>query len=152
MAADPALASTDEQGAYLRKTVLNGVADEFRERQAPAPGPFPSTRPPTTGQPMSDEASCPMHARRISSGWRAWRALQELPSASARPVLSRFDGLTQDEVAARMQISRRMVVKHLARAIAYRVGALCYGCADAAAASARRRSGRLDKNNSDSAP
>ena len=34
-------------------------------------------------------------------------------------MLSRFDGLTQDEVAARMQISRRMVVKHLARAIAY---------------------------------
>ena len=32
---------------------------------------------------------------------------------------SRFDGLTQDEIAARMDISRRMVVKHLARAIAY---------------------------------
>ena len=52
VAADPALASTDEQGAYLRKTVLNGVADEFRERQAGRRlRTVSSTRPPTTGWP-----------------------------------------------------------------------------------------------------
>lgn len=123
VAADPALASTDEQGAYLRKTVLNGVADEFRERQA-------GRRLRTVSfdeaaddglAMMSDEASCPMHAaahqQRLA---RLGEALQELPERQREAfVLSRFDGLTQDEVAARMQISRRMVVKHLARAIAY---------------------------------
>jgi RNA polymerase sigma-70 factor (ECF subfamily) len=67
------------------------------------------------------DASCPMraaaHQQRLA---RLGEALQELPERQREAfVLSRFDGLTQDEVAARMQISRRMVVKHLARAIAY---------------------------------
>ena len=99
------------------------MADEFRERQA-------GRRLRTVSfdeaaddglAMMSDEASCPMHAaahqQRLA---RLGEALQELPERQREAfVLSRFDGLTQDEVAARMQISRRMVVKHLARAIAY---------------------------------
>ena len=88
VAADPALASPTSKGAYLRKTVLNGVADEFRERQA-------GRRLRTVSfdeaaddglAMMSDEASCPMraaaHQQRLA---RLGEALQELPSASARP-------------------------------------------------------------------
>ncbi|WP_088159208.1 RNA polymerase sigma factor [Achromobacter xylosoxidans] len=123
VAASPALDSTDEQGAYLRRTVLNGVADEFRERKA-------GRRLQTVSFDEAEEnvqtlaageASCPMraaaHQQRLE---RLGAALQELPERQREAfVLSRFDGLTQDEVAGRMQISRRMVVKHLARAIAY---------------------------------
>jgi RNA polymerase sigma-70 factor (ECF subfamily) len=123
VAANPALDSSDEQGAYLRRTVLNGVADEFRERKA-------GRRLQTVSLDEAEEgvralaagdASCPMraaaHQQRLA---RLGEALQELPERQREAfVLSRFDGLTQDEVAARMQISRRMVVKHLARAIAY---------------------------------
>lgn len=123
VAANPALDSSDEQGAYLRRTVLNGVADEFRERKA-------GRRLQTVSLDEADEgvqamaagdAACPMraaaHQQRLA---RLGEALQELPERQREAfVLCRFDGLTQDEVAARMQISRRMVVKHLARAIAY---------------------------------
>lgn len=123
VAANPALDSIDEQGAYLRKTVLNGVADEFREREA-------GRRLRTVSLDevdadaqawVADEASCPMraaaHQQRLQ---RLGEALRELPERQREAfVLSRFDGLTQDEIASRMQISRRMVVKHLARAIAY---------------------------------
>lgn len=123
VAADPALDSADEQGAYLRRTVLNGVADEFRERRAGRRLQTVSLDEAEAGMQalVTDEASCPMraaaHQQRLE---RLAEAMQELPERQREAfVLSRFDGLTQDEVAARMQISRRMVVKHLARAIAY---------------------------------
>ena len=123
VAADPALDSADEQGAYLRRTVLNGVADEFRERRAGRRLQTVSLDEAEAGMQAlaTDEASCPMraaaHQQRLE---RLAEAMQELPERQREAfVLSRFDGLTQDEVAARMQISRRMVVKHLARAIAY---------------------------------
>ncbi|QCS66198.1 sigma-70 family RNA polymerase sigma factor [Achromobacter denitrificans] len=123
VAADPALDSADEQGAYLRRTVLNGVADEFRERRAGRRLQTVSLDEAEAGMQAlaTDEASCPMraaaHQQRLE---RLAEAMQELPERQREAfVLSRFDGLTQGEVAARMQISRRMVVKHLARAIAY---------------------------------
>ncbi|WP_454694526.1 RNA polymerase sigma factor [Achromobacter aegrifaciens] len=123
VAANPALDSADQQGAYLRRTVLNGVADEFRERKAGRRMQTVSLDDAEEGVQAlaAGEASCPMHAaahqQRLQ---RLGEALQELPERQREAfVLSRFDGLTQDEVAARMQISRRMVVKHLARAIAY---------------------------------
>jgi len=123
VAANPALNSSDEQGAYLRRTVLNGVADEFRERQAGRRLQTVSFDEAEEGMRVlaADDASCPMraaaHQQRLD---RLGEAMQELPERQREAfVLSRFDGLTQDEVAARMQISRRMVVKHLARAIAY---------------------------------
>jgi len=123
VAAAPALNSSDEQGAYLRRTVLNGVADQFRERQAGRRLQTVSFDEIEEGTQVlaADDASCPLHAaahqQRLE---RLGEAMQELPERQREAfVLSRFDGLTQDEVAARMQISRRMVVKHLARAIAY---------------------------------
>ena len=123
VAANPALDSIDEQGAYLRKTVHNGVADEFREREAGRR--LRTVSLDELGEDAhgwaADEASCPMraaaHQQRLQ---RLAEALRELPERQREAfVLSRFDGLTQDEIAGRMQISRRMVVKHLARAIAY---------------------------------
>ncbi|MFD4837390.1 RNA polymerase sigma factor [Achromobacter sp. NPDC058515] len=159
VAANPALDSADEQGAYLRKTVLNGVADEFRERQAGRRLQTVSLDEAAEGGQawVAGDASCPMraaaHQQRLK---RLGEALQELPDRQREAfVLSRFDGLTQDEVAARMQISRRMVVKHLARAIAYCEVRVHY----ATVAQMRQlhrpagdNDGRDNNNNSDSAP
>lgn len=123
VAANPALDSSEEQGAYLRKTVMNGVADEFRERRAGRRLQTVSLdEAARDGQAWeADDASCPMRAAACQQRLeRLAEALWELPERQREAfVLSRFDGLTQDEVAERMQISRRMVVKHLARAIAY---------------------------------
>ncbi|WP_454676334.1 RNA polymerase sigma factor [Achromobacter marplatensis] len=120
-AANPALRSTDEHGAYLRKTVLNGVADEFRERQAGRQVQAMTLEDAGAEGWATGAEACPMrtaaHRQRLE---RLSDALQELPERQREAfVLNRFDGLTQDEVAERMGISRRMVVKHLARAIAY---------------------------------
>ncbi len=47
-------------------------------------------------------------------------ALTELPARQREAlVLHRIDGLTQEQIAAQMGISRQMVVKHIARALAY---------------------------------
>ena len=156
VAADPALASTDEQGAYLRKTVLNGVADEFRERQAAgACGPFRRGRRRRAGHDERRGLVSDARGGASAAAGALGEALQELPERQREAfVLSRFDGLTQDEVAARMQISRRMVVKHLARAIAYCEVRVHYATV---AQMQRHRPAAdpagLDKNNnSDSAP
>ncbi|MGC3984440.1 MAG: sigma-70 family RNA polymerase sigma factor [Pseudorhodoferax sp.] len=48
------------------------------------------------------------------------RAIGELPQRQREAlVMSRFEGLTQDAIAARMGISRRMVVRHLNLALAH---------------------------------
>ncbi|KQP50021.1 RNA polymerase sigma factor [Pseudorhodoferax sp. Leaf274] len=48
------------------------------------------------------------------------RAIAELPQRQREAlVMSRFEGLTQDAIAARMGISRRMVVRHLNLALAH---------------------------------
>jgi RNA polymerase sigma-70 factor (ECF subfamily) len=76
VAANPALDSSDEQGAYLRRTVLNGVADEFRERKA-------GRRLQTVSLDEAEEGALP----RISNGWRAWaRPCRNSPNASAKPL------------------------------------------------------------------
>ncbi|CUI48411.1 Probable RNA polymerase sigma factor fecI [Achromobacter xylosoxidans] len=102
---------------------MNGVADEFRERRAGRRLQTVSLdEAARDGQAWeADDASCPMRAAACQQRLeRLAEALRELPERQREAfVLSRFDGLTQDEVAERMQISRRMVVKHLARAIAY---------------------------------
>lgn len=123
IAASPALASCDQQGAYLRQTVMNTVADEYREHHA---GRRLQTLPLADAEEAghalaSDESQCPLQLtaqrQRLE---RLADALAELPERQREAfVLCRFDGLTQEDVAARMQISRRMVVKHLSRAVAY---------------------------------
>lgn len=48
------------------------------------------------------------------------QAIEELPTRQREVfVLHRIEGLTQEEVAQQLGISRQMVVKHLARAVAY---------------------------------
>ncbi|HIE5096419.1 TPA: RNA polymerase sigma factor [Stenotrophomonas maltophilia] len=123
IAARPALASCDQQGAYLRRTVMNTVADEYREHHAGRRlQTLPLADAEEAGHPMaSDESDCPLQLtaqrQRLE---RLAEALDELPERQREAfVLCRFDGLTQEDVAARMQISRRMVVKHLSRAVAY---------------------------------
>ncbi|HEL2977277.1 TPA: sigma-70 family RNA polymerase sigma factor [Stenotrophomonas maltophilia] len=123
IAAHPALDSCDQQGAYLRRTVLNTVADQYREHHAGRRlQTLPLADAEEAGHCMaSDESQCPLqlaaHRQRLQ---RLAEALAELPERQREAfVLCRFDGLTQGDVAARMQISRRMVVKHLSRAVAY---------------------------------
>ncbi|WP_285316521.1 RNA polymerase sigma factor [Stenotrophomonas maltophilia group sp. Smal35] len=123
IAAHPALDSCDKQGAYLRRTVMNTVADEYREHHAGRRlQVVPLADAEEAGHAMAgDESQCPLQVtaqrQRLQ---RLAQALSELPERQREAfVLCRFDGLTQDDVAARMQISRRMVVKHLSRAVAY---------------------------------
>lgn len=48
------------------------------------------------------------------------QAIDELPARQREVfLLHRVEGFTQDEVAQKLGISRQMVVKHLARAVAY---------------------------------
>ncbi|WP_424626427.1 RNA polymerase sigma factor [Achromobacter marplatensis] len=98
-AANPALRSTDEHGAYLRKTVLNGVADEFRERQAGRQVQAMTLEDAGAEGWATGAEACPMrtaaHRQRLE---RLSDALQELPERQREAfVLNRFDGLTQDE-------------------------------------------------------
>ena len=123
IAACPALESCDQQGAYLRRTVMNTVADEYREHHAGRRlQTLPLADAEEAGHAMaSDESPCPLQLsapRPRRDPRRA--ALAAVPERQREAfVLCRFDGLTQEDVAARMQISRRMVVKHLSRAVAY---------------------------------
>ena len=123
IAACPALESCDQQGAYLRRTVMNTVADEYREHHAGRRlQTLPLADAEEAGHAMaSDESQCPLQLSAQRQRLERLReALAELPERQREAfVLCRFDGLTQDDVAARMQISRRMVVKHLSRAVAY---------------------------------
>lgn len=136
LAAQAPLANEDQARAYLHRIVRNGTAHELRERRA--------GRRLQTVALDEVSASCdadaltgpdedgPLHQaaqrQRIA---RLGEALAELPERQREAfVLHRFDGLTQDEVAARMGISRRMVVKHLARALAYCEARVQYASAE----------------------
>lgn len=123
MGSSAPLTSEDETRAYLHRIVRNGVAQEFRERQAGRRLNAVSLDDPESEAHAMVEpaATSPLYAaaqrERLA---RLGEALGELSERQRQAfVLMRFDGLTQDEVAARMGISRRMVVKHLARAMAY---------------------------------
>ena len=127
LSAESPLASADEMGAYLRRVALNQVADAYREERAGrtlSVVPLESTAQ-SASRPeafdVSDASHDPLdrvqHRQRLA---RLAQAMDELPARQREAlVLHRFDGLTQDEVAGRMGISRRMVVKHLSRAMAY---------------------------------
>ena len=102
---------------------MNTVADEYREHHAGRRlQTLPLADAEEAGHAMaSDESQCPLQLSAQRQRLERLReALAELPERQREAfVLCRFDGLTQEDVAARMQISRRMVVKHLSRAVAY---------------------------------
>lgn len=112
----------DEQGPYLQRIARNLSYDLWRNgpaRQQVELVPFDDCEMQATD--VGSDADCPYarteQRQRLE---RLRQALDELPERQREAfVLHRFDGLTQDEVAERMDISRRMVVKHLARAFAY---------------------------------
>lgn len=123
MASKAPLANADETRAYLHRIASNLVAGEARERKA---GRTLPTVPLEDAQAEVEslaaaDGSDPFHAAvQRQRMLRLQQALDELPQRQREAfVLHRFDGLTQDEVAAQMGISRRMVVKHLSRAMAY---------------------------------
>lgn len=118
LAASPSQPPPDKQRAYLYQITQNLIHDAGREQMA-------------RGNPVSldtlqeddmptDHASPLAVASQRQRLARLDEALAELPERQREAfVLYRFDGLTQDEIAERMGISRRMVVKHLGRALAY---------------------------------
>ncbi len=123
MTAPAELASDDEARAYLHQVVRNRVVDEAREQGA---GRRLRTVPFDEAGAELDRRSAPGEAGPFQTVARRQRlqrlreALAELPERQREAMLlHRFEGLTQDEVALRMGISRRMVVKHLTRAMTY---------------------------------
>lgn len=110
--------------SYLYQIAINLLRDKGRKHVAQGRVemvPFDEFESDISTITVMGEAHCPMevteHRERLG---RLELALAELPERQREAfVLHRFDGLTQDEVAKRMGISRRMVVKHLSRALAY---------------------------------
>jgi RNA polymerase sigma-70 factor (ECF subfamily) len=123
LAASGIVIPPDEQRLYLFQIAANLLRDQAREH----------VRHGGTIMLSFDDAGMDMHNLPLQAGScpsvvaehrerldRLGQALDELPERQREAfVLHRFDGLTQDEVAERMGISRRMVVKHLRRAFAY---------------------------------
>lgn len=112
--------SLEKQRSYLYQIAVNLLCDGARQRQARGPVTMvrlDDTEPEAIPGPAHCPATLMEHRQRLA---RLELALSELPERQREAfVLHRFDGLTQDEVAMRMGISRRMVVKHLSRAFAY---------------------------------
>lgn len=112
----------DEQGPYLQRIAQNLSHDLWRNsaaRQQIDLVAFDDSETPAAA--IGSDAGCPYAStERRQRLERLRQALDELPERQREAfVLHRFDDLTQDEVAERMGISRRMVVKHLSRAFAY---------------------------------
>ncbi|WP_158219292.1 MULTISPECIES: RNA polymerase sigma factor [unclassified Achromobacter] len=122
------------QRPYLFQIAANLLRDRAREQLRQGPVKMVSYDDPDTHTEdvPADPSNCPVattaHRERLQ---RLAQALQELPERQREAfVLHRFDGLTQDEVADRMGISRRMVSKHLSRALAYCEVRVRYASAD----------------------
>lgn len=112
----------DEQGPYLQRIAQNLSHDLWRSsaaRQQIDLVAFDDSETPAAD--IGSDANCPYTCTERRQRLERLRlALDELPERQREAfVLHRFDDLTQDEVAERMGISRRMVVKHLSRAFAY---------------------------------
>lgn len=123
MAAPASLANDDEARAYLHQVVRNRVVDEAREHGAGRrlrTVPFDEAGTELAALSTPADAGPFQTVARRQHLLRLSEALDELPERQREAfVLHRFDGLAQEEVALRMGISRRMVVKHLARAMTY---------------------------------
>ncbi|MFC4278071.1 RNA polymerase sigma factor [Achromobacter aloeverae] len=126
--------SPRNQRPYLFQIAANLLRDRAREQSRQGPVKMVSFDDPETraDDVPVDASACPVsstaHRERLH---RLGQALQELPERQREAfVLHRFDGLTQDEVADRMGISRRMVTKHLSRAFAYCEIRVRYASAD----------------------
>lgn len=118
-------------GAYLRRAVINGAIDDARAQAARQHATALSLDDAAAGTAdlaaqaalaalatgAGDPAEIVQHRQRLA---RLGEAMKELPERQRECLVRhRFDGLTQDEVASELGISRRMVVKHLGRALAY---------------------------------
>lgn len=131
IAASPPLENEDQARAYLHQVVRNRAAHELREQRAGRSLQTVALDEETT-QMAIDPGAGPLDAAHQRQRMeRLGQALEELPERQREAfVLHRFDGLTQDEVAERMGVSRRMVVKHLARALAYCEARVQYASAE----------------------
>lgn len=124
-----AASSVERPHSFLFKIATNLLYDRSR-RQSVRNGVLLSmddTEDHTTQSQVDDAAltqhmaTCPeqqLASRQALAQLQA--AIDELPARQREVfLLHRVEGLTQEEVALKLGISRQMVVKHLARAVAY---------------------------------
>lgn len=103
---------------FLYRTASNLVVDRYRERHGSVAGIDPEQ---LSGEPDLDvSGSAPEEAAATQQELQALRAaILDLPQRCRQVfILHRLNDMTQHEVAQKLGISRQMVEKHLAKAIA----------------------------------
>lgn len=103
---------------FLYRTASNLVVDRYRERRGGAPGVDPEG---LQSEPeLGTGVSAPEDAAATQQELQALHAaILELPQRCRQVfIMHRLNEMTQHEVAQALGISRQMVEKHLARAIA----------------------------------
>jgi len=104
---------------YLRRTAVNMAVDRLRRR---------ARRKQILGQPdvqvfVHEDASNALTPEQVTEDRQRLKQMQQILDtlpANCREafLLSRCDGLTYEEIAKRLGVSRNMVKKHLVRALA----------------------------------
>lgn len=114
-------AAPQHERPYLYQIAQNLLRDGARRQAASPVSTVLSLEDPEVERQSQRDSIHPEHIQEHRQRiMRLEEALAELPEKQREAfVLHRFQGLTQDEVAENMGISRRMVVKHLSRAFAY---------------------------------
>ncbi len=112
----------DNPQAYVTRIALNAV-HEWRGKREQEHHIVSSIDDDATNHQISapTENTCPQrHAENRQMLARIEQALQELPQRQCEALtLHRFDGLSYEEIAATMQISRALVSRLISQAVAY---------------------------------
>lgn len=131
MAASARLPQAGSEQAYLRQTASNIAIDGWRQRgrtRAIQTVSIESSETELTSVALGAEHDPAEHVQHRQRLDRLRQALNELPDRQRQAfMLHVIDGLTQQETAAQMGISLRMVSKHVSRGYAYCELRLQYG-------------------------
>jgi len=107
-------AAVGDPAAYFRRSVANRAVSLHRYRSVRAAVALQDIG--DGEHPVSDSAEAHYQARRLAE--RMAQALGELPPACQEAFrLSRFEGLSNAEIAGRLGVSRNMVERHIMRAM-----------------------------------
>lgn len=120
--ASPADRSPDNPKAYVTRIALNAAYESARkyEQEVPQGLPLEAEGQESWG-PAAIEKTCPQRsAENRQMLERLEQAVQELPELQREAfVRHRFDGLTYEEIAAELKVSRAWVSKHISQSVAY---------------------------------